>query len=88
MKTAIVHPSIPAVPVQPANDDAQIAAEFDEVGRRGAAGDRKAIGAIALKLRVSLGLRAKGDPRAPQPCAPNARCKIPGRAPPKGTGAS
>src|SRR5258708_39658689 len=54
MKTAIVHPSTPAAPVQPANDDAQIAAELDEIGRRAAAGDRKAIGAIAVKLRPRL----------------------------------
>ncbi len=54
MKTAIVHPSIPAVPLHPANDDAQIAAELDEIGRRAAAGDRKAIGAIAVKLRPRL----------------------------------
>jgi len=64
MKTAIVHPSIPAVPVQPANDDAQVAAELDEVGRRAAAGDRKAIrlGARLLaEARAALGSRFKHE---------------------------
>ncbi len=47
MKTT-KHPSITEVPVHAANDDAQVIAEFDELVRHAAAGDRRAIGAIAI----------------------------------------
>jgi DNA-directed RNA polymerase specialized sigma24 family protein len=68
MKTSI-HPSHVSVPVHAANDDAQIAAEFDELVRSAVAGDRRAIGAIAIafgpkrlhEARAVLGSRFKQE---------------------------
>jgi DNA-directed RNA polymerase specialized sigma24 family protein len=53
MKT-IKHPSTTVVPVHAANDDAQVIAEFDELVRHAGAGDRRAIGAIAIAFGPKL----------------------------------
>jgi DNA-directed RNA polymerase specialized sigma24 family protein len=47
-------PSTTVVPVHAANDDAQVIAEFDQLVRHAAAGDRRAIGAIAIAFGPKL----------------------------------